>query len=99
MKAIHLLVCVQGAAVKELMRSLTFLSVTAVLAGTVTAGLASNDDAHVVQGYRWVTVDGPYGCPPKADLQQMIAKYRSDKTELEMVEQLRAYYLIPGTMV
>ena len=99
MKAIHLLGSVQGAAVKEWMRPLTLLSVTAVLAGTVLAGLAANDNAHVVQGYRWVAVDGPYGCPSKADLQQMIAKYRTDKTELEMVEQLRAYYLIPGTMV
>ena len=98
MKAIHLLGSVQGAAAKEWMRPLTLLSVTAVLAGTVPAGLAANDKAHLVQGYRWVTVDGPYGCPSKADLQQ-IAKYRTDKTELEMVEQLRAYYLIPGTMV
>ena len=66
---------------------------------TAKLGLAANDNAHLVQGYRWVAVDGPYGCPSKADLQQMIAKYRTDKTELEMVEQLRAYYLIPGTMV
>ena len=98
MKANYWLGCVQVAAVKEVMRSLTFLSVTAALVGTVSAGLATNDDAHVAQGYRWVTVDGPYGCPSKADLQQL-AKYRTDKTELEMVEQLRAYYLIPGTMV
>lgn len=98
MKAKYLLGYVQVAVLKEWMQLLTPLSITAVLAGTVSAGLAAKDNAHVVQGYRWVTVDGPYGCPSKADLQQ-ITMYRTDKTELEMVEQLRAYYLIPGTMV
>jgi hypothetical protein len=45
-----------------------------------------------------VTVDGPYGCPSKADLQQ-ITKNRTDDAELAMVGQLRAYYLIPGNVV
>ena len=98
MKANYLLGSVQVAVFKEWMRLLTPLSVTAVLAGTVSAGLATPSNALVAQGYRWVTVDGPYGCPSKADLPQ-ITKHRSDKTELEMVEHLRAYYLIPGTMV
>jgi hypothetical protein len=52
----------------------------------------------VVQGYRWVNVDGPHGCPAKADLQQ-ITKNRTGDAELARVEQLRAYYLITGTIV
>ena len=45
-----------------------------------------------------VTVDGPYGCASKDDLRQ-ITKNRTDEIELRMVEQLRAYYLIPGGIV
>jgi hypothetical protein len=45
-----------------------------------------------------VTVDGPYGCPSKANLKQ-ITKYRTDDAELAMVGQLRAYYLIPENVV
>jgi hypothetical protein len=98
MKVKHFLSCVRLAAAKELRRRLTVLAVTAVAVGTVSAGLANNYDALVAQGYRWVTVNGPYGCPSKADLRQ-ISQYGTEKTELEMVEQLRAYYLISGTMV
>jgi hypothetical protein len=50
------------------------------------------------QGYRWVTVDGPFACVSKDDLRQIVEK-PSDELELKMVEQLRAYYLIRGTMV
>ena len=39
-----------------------------------------------------------YGCPSKDDLRQ-ITKNRTDEIELRMVEQLRAYYLIPGGIV
>jgi hypothetical protein len=52
----------------------------------------------VAQGYRWVTVDGPYGCPSKADLQQ-ITRSRTEEAEIGMAGQLRAYYLIPGNVV
>src|SRR3954464_12846540 len=97
MKVKHFFGCVRVAAAKAFRRRLTLLSVTAVL-GTVSAGLATNYNALVAQGYRWVTVDGPYGCPSQSDLRR-ITRYGTENTELEMVEQLRAYYLIPGTVV
>jgi hypothetical protein len=49
-------------------------------------------------GYRWVTVDGPYACATEQEVQQ-ITSNRTDMIELQMVEEGRAYYLIPGTLV
>jgi hypothetical protein len=50
------------------------------------------------QGYRWVIVDGPYACPSKDDLRE-ITRRRTDRSELEMVQDLRAYYLIRGVII
>jgi hypothetical protein len=49
------------------------------------------------KGYRWVTVNGPYACPTEQEVRQ-ITNDRTDLTELHMVENLQAYYLIPGTL-
>jgi hypothetical protein len=49
------------------------------------------------EGYRWVTVDGPYACVTEQDVRQ-ITSDDTDSRELYMVENLRAYYLIPGTL-
>jgi hypothetical protein len=51
----------------------------------------------VAKGYRWVTVNGPYACVTEQDVRQ-ITSDRTDLSELHMVENLRAYYLIPGTL-
>jgi len=50
------------------------------------------------KGYRWVTVDGPYACVTEREAQK-ITSSRSDLVELQMVEEGRAYYLVPGTLV
>jgi hypothetical protein len=86
------------AAAKNYLRLPLILSVGAAALGTASTALAANYDDLVAQGYRWVIVDGPYGCPSRADLQQ-ITKHRTDDAELAMVGQLRAYYLIPGNVV
>ena len=52
----------------------------------------------VGKGYRWATVNGPYACATEREVRQ-IANDRSDLTELHMVEDGGAYYLIPGTLV
>ena len=51
----------------------------------------------VAKGYRWVTVNGPYACVTEQDARQ-ITSDQTDLRELHMVENLRAYYLIPGTL-
>ena len=76
----------------------TILSVATVAVGLVSAGLAANYDELIRQGYRWVTVDGPFACVSKDDLRQMIEK-PSDELTLKMVEEIRAYYLVKGSMV
>jgi hypothetical protein len=52
----------------------------------------------VAKGYRWVTVDGPYACASEQEVRK-IASSRTDLVELQMVEEGRAYYLVPGTLV
>ena len=80
------------------MKITTILSVASAVVVLTSVGLASSYDELAAKGFRWVTVDGPYGCPSKDDLRQ-ITKNRTDEIELRMVEQLRAYYLIPGGIV
>jgi len=76
----------------------TILSVATAAAGLVSAGLAANYDDLIRQGYRWVAVDGPLACVSKDDLRQMVEK-PSDELTLKMVEEVRAYYLIRGSVV
>lgn len=52
----------------------------------------------VAKGYRWVTVDGPYACVTEQEVRKITTK-RTDLVELQMVEEGRVYYLIPGTLV
>ncbi len=51
----------------------------------------------VEDGYRWVVVNGPYACVTEQDVRQMTNDH-SDLGVQHMVENLRAYYLIPGAL-
>jgi hypothetical protein len=77
------------------LRMLVFAAISFAL---ICAALAANYSDLVAQGYRWITVDGPYACPTEEDVQR-ITGHRTDAIELQMVENLQAYYLIPGTLV
>ena len=50
------------------------------------------------KGYRWVTVNGPYACKTEEDAER-IAAHHTDAIELQVVENIECYYLIPGTIV
>jgi len=73
-----------------------------VVLAAIVFGLASValsiDDTKLGNEYRWIVVDGPYACASKEDLRQ-ITKHHTDETELQMVNDVRAYYLITGTIV
>jgi hypothetical protein len=69
----------------------------AIVFGLASAALSIND-TKLSNEYRWIVVDGPYACPSKEDLHQ-ITNHHTDETELQMVEELRAYCLIAGTIV
>ena len=72
------------------------LAAAAVGLGSTASADPYKDSA--AQGYRWVAVDGPYACPSKDDLRE-ITRHHTDRIELEMVQNLRAYYLIRGTII
>ena len=57
-----------------------------------------NYSALAAQGYRWVTVNGPYACNTGQDVERITA-HHTDATELQVVQNIQCYYLIPGTIV
>jgi hypothetical protein len=78
--------------------NLKMLVFTVISFALTCAALAANNYSDwAAQGYRWVTVDGPYACISQEGVQR-ITGHRTDAVELEMVENLQAYYLIPGTL-
>src|SRR5271165_6640975 len=70
------------------------------VAATTLASTASANkyDELVAKGYRWATADGPYACVAKEDVHRM-TNNPSDSVILKMVEQVKAFYLTPGTIV
>jgi hypothetical protein len=77
---------------------LLILVMAAFSLGLTRIAFADSYSHLAAQGYRWVTVDGPYACTTERDVQRMIG-HRTDATELQVVEDIRCYYLIPGTIV
>jgi hypothetical protein len=72
------------------------LAVTAMtLASTASA---TKYDELVAKGYRWSTADGPYACVAKDDVPKMTG-HPADSVILKMVEQVKVFYLTPGTIV
>jgi hypothetical protein len=72
------------------------IAVSLVLTGAVFGG--DNYSALAAQGYRWVAINGPYACITEQDAKR-IAAHHTDATELQVVESIECYYLIPGSIV
>jgi len=72
--------------------------IAAISLGLTYMARADNDSHLAAQEYRWVTVNGPYACTTEQDVQRIVA-HPTDAIELQLVENLRCYYLIPGTIV
>jgi hypothetical protein len=81
---------------KTFMRVPILISLAAVL--LTSWGLAAPYDELPARGYRWVSTNGPYACRSKDDLRQIINNH-TDLTEVQMIEESRAYYLIKGAIV
>src|SRR6202048_4736784 len=83
------------------MKRRTILAVAAA-AMTLTSGARGDEYSDLVaKGYRWVTADGLYACVSKDDVRRMVNNPSSpagDEVALKMVEEVKAYYLIPGTI-
>ena len=77
---------------------LTIFLLTAIGLSLPCTALADHYKDLAAQGYRWVTVNGPYACETEQDLQRIVA-HHTDATELQAVQNIQCYYLIPGTVV
>ena len=72
---------------------------TAVSLGLTCTVLGDDNYAALAaQGYRWITVNGPYACNIEQDVERITA-HHTDATELQVVQNIQCYYLIPGTIV
>ena len=67
----------------KLLTTLLATIVTVVMASTV---LALDYKNIVTEGYRWVSIDGPYACPVKEDLRRM-KRGASDINEVQQSPQ------------
>ena len=80
------------------------MKITSVLAASAAAialtssALGDKYSDLVAKGYRWAIADGLYACVSKDDVRRMVNN-PGDEIELKMVEEVRAYFLIPGTIV
>ena len=70
---------------------------TAVSLGLIWTARADQYGDLAAKGYRWVIVNGPYACTSEEDVQR-ITTHHTDETELHLVENVRCYYLVPGTI-
>ena len=74
------------------------LGFAAFALGLTGTAFAADYKKLAAEGYRWVTVNGPYACTTEQEVQR-ITSHRTDATELQMIEDVQAHYLIPGTIV
>jgi hypothetical protein len=77
---------------------LAFSLLVAVTLALSSAVLAGDYNVFAAQGYRWVVVNGPYACNDEQDTER-ITNHHTDAAELDGVQNIWCYYLIPGTIV
>ncbi len=71
----------------------------AVAAGTIaSSALGGKYDDLTAKGFRWAIADGPYAAVSKDDA-HVVANHLAEHVLLQMVEQVKVYYLTPGTIV
>jgi hypothetical protein len=63
-----------------------------------SSGFADNYEDLVAKGFRWATADGPLAAVSKEDAIR-VASHLSDSEILKMVEEVKVFYLITGTIV
>ena len=80
------------------MKVRTIISIAVDAIGLTSTALSDKYDDLVTKGYRWVTIDCPFACASKDDVDRII-KNQSDENMVRMLEQGRLYFLIRGTIV
>jgi hypothetical protein len=82
-------------------KSMKARTILAVAAAAITLSSSASGDKFsdlVAKGFRWATADGLYACVSKDDVRRMVNNH-SDEVDLQMIEQVKAYFLTPGTIV
>jgi hypothetical protein len=80
------------------MKICTILAVAAAAIALASSALGDKYSDLVARGFRWATADGLYACVSKDDVPRMVNN-PSDEVRLKMVEEVKAYFLIPGAIV
>jgi hypothetical protein len=70
----------------------------AVSVGLTCSAPGADYSALAANGYRWVTIHGPYASTTEQDVKRL-TDHRNGAMEAQILEDERAYYLIPGTIV
>lgn len=82
----------------NLMKCLSFLGAAVAATSFASTALAGTYDDLAAKGFRWATADGPYASVAKEDAHR-VANHPPDDVILKMVEQVKVFYLTPGTIV
>jgi hypothetical protein len=77
---------------------LTIAIISAVSLGLTSPAPADNYTTLAEKGYRWVTIHGPYASTTERDVERLTDD-RGGATATQVLEDEKAYYLIPGTIV
>jgi len=88
--------------IQKSMKARTILAVAASAITLTSSALGDKFSDLVAKGYRWSTADVLYACVSKDDVRRMVnnpTTLAGDEVVLKMVEQVKAYYLVPGTIV
>jgi hypothetical protein len=84
------------------MKARTILAVAAAAITLTSSALGDKYSDLVAKGYRWSTVDGLYAWVSKDDVRRTVNNPTSpgdDEVMLKTIEQVKAFFLIPGTIV
>jgi hypothetical protein len=80
------------------MRPPSLLAVAVAVMSLASSVLADKYEDLVAKGFRWATADGPYAAVSKEDARR-VAGHLSDSVIIKLVEEVKVYYLTPGTLV
>ena len=94
-----------GISMKFIQKSMKARTILAAAAAAITLTSSALGDKYsdlAAKGYRWATVDGLYAWVSKDDVRLIVNNPTSlagDEAMLKMIEQVKALFLIPGTIV
>ena len=88
--------------IQESMKAHTIIAASVVGITLMSSALADKYSDLAAQGYRWAIADGLYAWVSKDDVRLIVNNPTSpagDEAMLKMIEQVKALFLIPGTIV